>query len=148
MTTEKVLILLLRLSSLMLLLALGAVVMPQPWMDAVHQHLGMGPLPDKPIVGYLTRSVSAMYALHGALLLFVSFDVRRYLPVIRFLALAAIAFGLIMLLIDLHVGMPRPWTGGEGPFILLEGLVFYWLAQRVGREIKRTAGVPPIIGWG
>jgi len=34
-------------------------------------------------MGYLTRSLSAMYALHGALVFLVSLDVRRFLPVVK-----------------------------------------------------------------
>jgi hypothetical protein len=70
-----------------MLTALVAVVMPYDWMNAIHQRQGLGELPHVPIIGYLTRSISALYALHGALLVFLAGDVRRFLPVVRFLAL-------------------------------------------------------------
>ena len=48
--------------------------------EPIHRQVGLGELPQVPIVGYLTRSISALYALHGALLVFMAGDVRRYLP--------------------------------------------------------------------
>ena len=37
-----------------------------------------------PLVEYLTRSVSALYVSMGASYWFMSYDVRRYLPLLRF----------------------------------------------------------------
>lgn len=85
---ERILVWLLRLGGAVMLTALGAVVMPFDWMNSIHRQVGLGELPHVPIVGYLTRSISALYALHGALLVFMAVDVRRYLPVVRFLAMA------------------------------------------------------------
>jgi hypothetical protein len=127
---EKILIWLLRVSGAVMLMALGAVVMPYEWMNLIHQKQGLGELPHVPIVGYLTRSASALYAFHGALLLFIATDVRRYLPILRFLAMAGIVFGAVMLGIDSHVGMPVAWTVGEGLSVILFGAVILWLTGR------------------
>jgi len=113
-----------------MLTALGAVVMPFDWMNSIHQQLGLGELPRAPIVGYLTRSISAFYALHGALLIFLAQDVRRYRLVVRFLAVAGILFGALMLGIDRAVGMPVAWTAQEGPFVIVFGAVFLWLTRQ------------------
>ncbi len=43
-----------------MLTALGAVVMPFDWMNVIHRQAGLGELPDVPIVGYLTRSISGL----------------------------------------------------------------------------------------
>jgi hypothetical protein len=131
---EKTLVVVLRLSAVLLLVALVPACMPFQWMVVIHRALGMGELPDMPIVGYLTRSLSAFYAMHGALILYVSFDVRRHLPVIRFLAVLAVAFGAGMLVLDAAVGLPLAWTLGEGPFVIALGAVLLWLAGRVNRE--------------
>jgi hypothetical protein len=101
---ERILVWLLRLSGAMTLTALGAVFMPYEWMNLIHQRLGMGELPPIPIVGYLTRSVSALYALHGALLLFVSFDVPRYLPIVQFLGWAGVVLDFARLELELASG--------------------------------------------
>jgi hypothetical protein len=117
--TEKALTLLLRLSAAVLLLALVPVFMPQAWMSRIHQALGMGPLPELPIVGYLTRSLSGLYAFHGLLVLYCSLDVRRYLPIIRCLAAVSVLGGGGLLALDCVLGMPWLWTLGEGPFLMV-----------------------------
>jgi hypothetical protein len=128
---EKTLVLLMRFSGVLLLTAMIPVVMPFAWMQDIHRALGMGEFPAGPIVGYLTRSLSAMYAMHGALVFFVSLDVRRYLPLVKFLAVLGILFGSGMLVLDIMVGMPPSWIIGEGPFIIVLGGVMLWLAGRV-----------------
>ncbi len=126
---ERILLWLLRISGVIMLTALGAVVMPYDWMNVIHRQQGLGELPHVPIVGYLTRSISALYALQGALLVFVASDLRRYLPVVRVLAVAGVVFGAMMLIVDCSVGMPLPWTIGEGPWIILLGAVILWLSR-------------------
>ncbi|MGD0899453.1 MAG: hypothetical protein ABR915_16580 [Thermoguttaceae bacterium] len=128
---ETALVWLLRISAVVLLTALIPAVMPFVWMKDIHRWLGMGELPEGPIVGYLTRSLSAMYAMHGALILFVSLDARRYLPVVKCLAFLCVLFGMGMLALDVLVGMPLPWIVGEGPFIVVLGGIMLWLARRI-----------------
>ncbi len=127
---EKSLVWILRSVAILLLTALIPAVMPFAWMKDIHRLLGMGELPEGPIVGYLTRSLSAMYAMHGALVFFVSLDVRRYLSVVKCLAVLGIVFGLGMLALDVTLGMPLLWTLGEGPFIALLGGAMLWLSRR------------------
>jgi len=117
MRTEKILAILLRITAGVLLLALAPVFFPQAWMAAINRAAGLGELPDTAIVGYLTRSLSAMYAFHGALVLYVSLDVRRYLPFIICLAGLGMVFGAFMLSLDVRLGMPLSWTVGEGPVV-------------------------------
>jgi hypothetical protein len=104
------------------LLALGVVVLPARWIDAVNRAAGLENIGDSLIAGYLVRSTSALYALHGALLLFMSRDVVRYLPVIRFLGWLAVVHGAILLLVDVSVGMPGWWCAVEGPIFVLCGV--------------------------
>jgi hypothetical protein len=127
---DKFLVLLLRLGGLMTLSAVVPMCFPFAWMDAIHRALSLGELPNVPIVAYLTRSLSAMYAMHGALLLYLSFDVPRYLLAIRFLGLLAVLFGLSLLAIDLAAGLPWPWTAVEGPFVAGIGTAIWYLAGR------------------
>jgi len=128
---EKVLVALLRLAGIMLLTAVIPAVMPFAWMKDIHRLMGMGELPEGPVMGYLTRSLSAMYAMHGALVFFISFDVRRCKPVVKCLAVLGMVFGLGMLVLDYAVGMPFDWTTHEGPFIMTMGCVMLWLAGHV-----------------
>jgi hypothetical protein len=68
-------------------------------------------------------------------------DVRRYLPVVRFLAVLSIVFGAGMLVLDIAVGMPLPWIIGEGPSIIILGGVLLWLAGFVQQPTAaETAG--------
>jgi hypothetical protein len=131
---QQVLVWLMRFEGIVMLTALGAVFMPYEWMNVIHRHEGLGELPHAPIVDYLTRSISALYALHGGLLIFLSLDVVRYLSVIRFLAGTGIVFGALMLGLDVAAGMPVAWTIGEGPFIMALCGVFLWLAGRVQKQ--------------
>jgi hypothetical protein len=136
---ERILVLLLRLGGAFMLMALGAVMMPFEWMNSIHAQTGLGELPDVPIVSYLNRSISALYALHGALLLFVAGDVRRYLPIVRFLAVAGALFGAVMIIIDCAVGMPLLWTVCEGPFILALNALVLWFSGR--RHFPSTGAI-------
>jgi hypothetical protein len=119
------------------LFALVAVVMPYSWMNAIHPRLGMGTLPSEPIVGYLARSTSAFYALLGALLWVVSFDLVRHRLILRFLGVAIIVFGGILLIVDFVEGMPLWWSLWEGPINMAFGTIILILSNRLAREIRR-----------
>ena len=125
-----------RYAAVMMMLAIGAVVMPFSWMDNIHRSVGMGPLPDSAIVHYLTRSASALYAGYGAVILFLSFDVRRYRPVIIFKALIGVAFGTVMLALDFAVGMPWHWTVCEGSFVVALSITMLWLVRGVSDQSR------------
>ena len=128
---ERALVLLLRLNGSLLVLAFLAVFLPTEWMATAHRWLGLGEFPRAPLVDYLTRSASALYCIHGGLMIVLSRDVRRFAPVIVYVALAGIAFGVAMTAIDLGAGMPPYWTLAEGPSILLVGGVTLWLARGI-----------------
>lgn len=128
---EKVLVLLLRLDGIIMLVALFPSMMPLAWMKDIHRFLGMGELPDGPIIGYLTRSLAVMYAMHGAVLFFVSLDVRRFLPVVKFVAVLTILLGLWLITLDIMVGMPVFWIAAEGPSLFLLYCVVFWLTGHV-----------------
>ena len=111
---ERALVVVLRIDGAVQLLGALAVVMPFAWMAATHRFLGMGELPQAPIVEYLARSLSVLYALRGALVLFVSRDVRRYGPLIRFWAMLVVVLGLTLLGTDVTARVPLFWTVLEG----------------------------------
>jgi hypothetical protein len=128
-SAPKFLVSLVRLQGFILSAAAIPVLMPTAWMDLLHSQLHIGPFPLAPIVEYLTRSISALYAVHGVLLVFISFDLERYRPLLGMLILLHGVLGLAMLGIDLWAVMPWWWTLSEGPpiiaFAMLLG-VFYW----------------------
>jgi hypothetical protein len=115
------------------LLAFTVVVMPRRCMEWACAASGAGELPPGAVVGYLTRSSSLLYALHGALILFLSLDVVRYWRLIRFLALAALVHGVVIFGIDHVEGMPMVWRWTEGPAFAATGavvLLCQWRAER------------------
>lgn len=111
--------------------AFFCVFLPYPWMNDTHRRLGMGTLPDVPIVGYLTRSLSALYAFVGGFFCLVATDVRRYRPMVRFIGLASIVFGVLIVGIDICEQMPLSWTVSEGPLAILYGCLVLWLSRFV-----------------
>ena len=117
-----------------MLAALLPSMMPLAWMKEIHRYLGMGELPDGPIIGYLARSLSVMYAMHGAVLFFVSLDIRRFLPVVKFVAVLTILFGLWLTTLDVVVGMPPFWIVSEGPVLFVLYCVVFWLTGHVHGE--------------
>jgi hypothetical protein len=128
----------LRLFGLVDLCALFAVVVPHAWLSDAARAAGLGGLPADPVAGYLARSASLMYALHGATVFFISFDVRRYWPLIRCLALLSPIHGAIVLGLDIAEGMPIWWTCLEGPAFAATGLAVLGLQRRAELQV-----VPP-----
>jgi hypothetical protein len=113
-------------------LALVAALAPRPWIVVAHEWCGLGPLPDGPVVGYLFRSASLLYALHGAMIWFVAGDVVRYWPLIRFLAILAVIHGAILVGIDVAEALPGWWRWAEGPGFAATGAIVLWLQRRGG----------------
>jgi len=134
MAPEKILKLMLRVIGASSMTALIFVAAPYAWMDSIHVDLGLGRLPDQPVVGYLARSLSAFYALMGGLFWVLSFDVRRYRRVLAYLGAAIIFFGGALFVVDRSEGLPSWWTLWEGPFTVAFGAVVLALARRIGRD--------------
>jgi hypothetical protein len=130
-TSNKTLKLILRLMGSSSLLALIFVAVPHTWMDSIHSMLGMGQLPDEPVVGYLARSTSAFYALLGGLFWVVSFDLGRHRRVLIYLGAATTSLGVVLLAVDWTEGMPFFWTIWEGPFVAAFGLAMLFLMRGV-----------------
>ena len=128
---ERFLAWLLRLMGATESLALAAVFMPQAMMATIHARLGMGTLPDAAVVDYLTRSLSGLYTTHGFILLYLSFHVRRNLGVIEFWGAVTLVYGVILIGIDIHAGLPWFWVLLEGPVVALMGALMQALSRRI-----------------
>jgi hypothetical protein len=116
--------------AVVLLAALPALVVPAQWLAAAYEWLGLGNWPALPLLEYLARSASAIYALVGALMLVMSFDVARYRPLILILGWVSVPGSVYLLLLDLMIGLPWWWVLLEGPVVLLTGVVLLVLARR------------------
>jgi len=130
-STEKLLVLLLRVGGTVMLLAWPTIVLPTDWMAASHRWLGLGAFPDAPLTQYLTRSIAMLYAIHGGFLWVLSTDVRRFAPLILYLSSMNVVFGAIVLGVDVWAGMPWYWTVGEGPPVAGVGALQLFLLRRL-----------------
>jgi hypothetical protein len=129
----RLLVLLLRLAGTVTLLAFAAVLLPVDWMAATHRWLGLGEFPRLPVVDYLARSVAALYGFHGVLVLIVSRDPVKYRTIVWFIAAMNVIFGLMLVAIDIHAGLPGSWILFEGPPIVAFGLVIGFLNRQLDR---------------
>lgn len=119
-------------SGVLTLMALPAVFLPTSSMDMFHRQLGLGELPEGPIVQYLARSLSFFYAAFGSLTLLLAYDLKRYGPLVTWWGVAAIVFGVLLLGIDLSAGMPTSWMLGEVTFTTCAGIAVLLLQWRSG----------------
>ena len=134
---ERALAWLLRLEAFTLLFALPAALLPTAWMDAIGRSLGLEELPRAPLVEYLTRSLSLMYAGWAPVLWVLASDLKRYLPLLWVYSWMALAFAPAILTIDLVAGMPAGWVVGEAVTVTalaVAGLVLVWRVQREHRS--------------
>ena len=142
--SERWLTILLRLGGVLTGAAVFAVFLPTETMAAIHRGLGLGELPAAPITEYLTRSLSAMYALHGVVLLALSVEVRRHLRVVRWMGWATALLGALLLFIDLRAPLPGWWVAAEGPWVIMAGILLVWLSHRTAAESEARVmtGIP------
>ncbi len=134
---ENTLIIILRLSGIMLVTAFIAVFLPYEMMARIHEQMGLGHLPQVPILDYLAHSVSLFYGIHGVMILYISFNLIRYLPFLKLLCYLSLVFGIAMIWIDINAPMPVSWTFGEGPFIISLTLVIYILVKMLESRLKK-----------
>ena len=111
--------------------ALVFVVAPHSWMSGIHASLGMGEMPDSPVVWYLARSTSFFYALLGGLFWFASFDLKAHRGLLLYLGSAIVVLGVALLATDWLEGLPFFWRVWEGPFAALLGATIFGLALKL-----------------
>jgi hypothetical protein len=130
-TAEDFLKLLLRLVGGVCLLGLVSLWMPRNWIEAGHRWLGWGEFPAAPIAYYLARSVSALSAVYGGLLVALSSDVRRYAPLVRYQAVAIMVLSASGVVVGTQAGLPLWFVGGDAvgcwaycsPMLVLAGRI-------------------------
>jgi hypothetical protein len=127
---ERALVWYLRVYALVLLAALPATVVPTRWLATAYAWLGFGDWPQLPLVEYLARSASGLYALLGGLVLLMSFDVRRHRPVLLLLGWVSVLGSVYLFALDLWLRLPWWWVVLEGPVVLLTGVLMLVLCRR------------------
>ena len=130
----------LRVFAVVPMTAVFAALLPIGVMDHIHQAIGLGKMPEGPIVEYLARSTSMFYALHGALLWYLASDLRRYRDLFRFYLWISLLFALGLFLTDLSAGLPLRWALAEGPIVA----AFVGLVMVLFRSADRRAAPPRV----
>ena len=110
MTINRLQSWLLRLTGATEILAFFSVVMPRSWMEVSHSWLGLGEMPEGPIIMFMIRQASYVYGMHGVSLWLLATDVKRYQPLIVFNGISFLLAGLVFFLIDYSAGLPTWWT--------------------------------------
>lgn len=132
--SERILVVILRVIGVAAIFAVPAIYFPYSWMNTIHASLGLGTLPDTPIVSYLARSLSMFYAVLGSVTLLVSSNIRYYHSMVTLLGTLFIIIGTTLLGIDIVSRMPGSWTVFEGPFTILMGLGVLYLHRTTERN--------------
>lgn len=130
MSGKRMLVWLLRMAGAAMLCALVFVFSPFEWMADLHQRIGLGELTYTPLLSYLTRTLSALYAIEGATLFFLSIDPDRYGPLIRFLGFLSVLGGVGVTVLDAMLRLPWFWTAAEGPLTILLGVALILMAPK------------------
>ena len=136
MTTEKLQAWVLRLAGAVEILAFFAVVMPRSWMEASHSWLGMGEMPDGPLIMFMIRQASYAYGMHGVSLWLLATDVKRYQPLIIFNAISFLIAGFLFAFIDYTTGMPLWWTISDALGCGFVGVALLLLDSRLKLSAK------------
>ena len=129
--------LLLRVLGWICVLALFPFFVPRSWLDVGHQFLGLGEFPRAPIAEYLARSVCALCAFYGGLLLLLAGDVRRFLSIIRYQAVAIMSLSALGIFAGVRAGVPASFVIGDaiGCWVFLLPIVI--LAARITESDSR-----------
>ena len=110
MNRERLLVWLLRLAGATEILAFIAVIMPRSWMEFSHAWLGLGEMPDGPVLIFMIRQASYIYGVHGLSLWLISTDVNRFRPFVIFNGITFLVAAPVLFLIDITSGMPLWWA--------------------------------------
>ena len=130
MNRERLLVWLLRLAGAVEILAFIAVVMPRSWMEVSNAWLGLGEMPNGPLLMFMIRQASYTYGVHGLSLWLIATDVARFRPFIVFNAIAFLIAAPVFFLIDLTSGMPWWWTVSDPASCGLFGVALLLLSRR------------------
>lgn len=140
MTADRLLWLLMRIDGYVVLCAAPCALLPFAWMDTVHRDwLGLGPMPDLPITRYMARSLSMVYAMHGAVVLAITARWHLYRSLVPVFAWLHAALGCGLLASDLNANVPWWWVAAEGPGLIAFGLLKLFLYRRANRTAPTTS---------
>jgi hypothetical protein len=131
MDREKLLAWLMRLAGLCEVLAFFAVVMPRGWMEASHEWLGMGRMPEGAVLMFMIRQASYTYGMHGIGLWVLASNVRRLRPLVILNGISYLLAAPVFLAIDRSAGMPLFWTISDAAGCGFLGAALLWLVRGI-----------------
>jgi hypothetical protein len=134
MNSRLLLAWLLRLAGVTEMLAFFAVVMPRSWMEVSHAWLGMGVMPDGPLIMFMIRQASYTYGMHGVSLLVLASDVVRFRKLVILNGIAYLLAGPLFLWIDYTAGIPWWWTVVDTAGCGFTGIAILALARSLPAE--------------
>ncbi|MEY4485181.1 MAG: hypothetical protein RL693_2633 [Verrucomicrobiota bacterium] len=111
----------LRFVAIVQMLTFAVVFMPLSWIEVWHHWLGMGVMPDDPVLRYVIRGASYVQGAVGVLIWVMATDVIRYRPLIVTVAVINLASAPVFYLIDAIAGMPRFWCIFDFAYCFLAG---------------------------
>jgi len=130
MNQERLLVWLLRLCGAVEIFAFIAVVMPRSWMEILHAWIGLGAMPEGPVLMFMIRQASYTYGVHGVSLWLIASDVKRFHAFVVFNAIAFLVAAPVFFLIDFTSGMPWWWTMSDPVSCGLFGAALLLLSRR------------------
>lgn len=130
---------LLRVAGSVEILSFISVVMPRAWMETSHTWLGLGEMPDGPIIMFMIRQASYVYGMHGVSLWILASDVNRFRRIIVFNGITFLLAGPVFFLIDYHSGMPWFWTIPDAIACGSFGGAVLWLNRSGTRPLNDAA---------
>lgn len=138
MNKERIQKVLLYLAGAIEILAFIAVVMPRSWMEISHEWLGLGQMPDGPVLMFLIRQASYTYGMHGIALWILALDVKRFRPLIILNGIAYLFAAVVFAAIDYTAGMPLWWTIGDAVGCGVLGAALLWCSLSAGTEVPKS----------
>ena len=130
MDRQRLLVWLLRFAGLVEILAFIAVVMPRSWMETSHTWLGLGEMPDGPLIMFMIRQASYTYGIHGISLWVIASNVERFRLLVLLNGISFLVAGPVFFLIDYTSGMPLWWTVADPLACVCFGAALLWLSRR------------------
>lgn len=116
------------------LLAFIAAVMPEKWIVEIAEELGFDPFPHSPLTFYLARNLSLLYGFTGAALWLVALDLDRYRPLVFWIAIGTILFGVLQAIVDSLSGLPIWWTLSESLSTFFGGWALLFLERLASKS--------------
>lgn len=126
---QKTLVIFLRIAGSVEILAFIAVFMPRSWMEAGHSWLGLGIFPDGPLIDFLIRQSSYVYGMHGVIFWILSYDLKRFYPLILLNGISFTLGGPIFFWIDYSAGIPIFITLLDSGSVFITGIILLWLSH-------------------